>query len=132
MQLHAPNLRVYTKNPNYVTLQLPSSPKANIAKFTGQNPKLSNRLFVSGSSNTFCGCTFKPRGLFGDPGLGRSSTTRLLLRRSNFRRSGTLALRERSRGSSRGWTRNSQLRTELRVSWQCPCRRDNSDEHTQV
>lgn len=112
---HAPKFEgIHDESLTYAMLQMPSmlaSPHS-----TYQNPKLSNKLFVSGSSNTFCGGTFKPRGWFGDLGLGRSSTTRLLLRRSIFRRSGTLALWECSRGSSWGWTRNSQLRTKFKVS----------------
>lgn len=109
-----------------------STSTANHPLPPGQNPKLSNKLSVSGSSKTFCGGAFKPRGCLGDSGLGRSSTTKLLRRRSIFRRSGTLALRDCLRGSSCCWTRNSQLRTKWKVSWPCSlCRfpRDDSNEH---
>lgn len=88
-----------------------------------QNPKLSNKLFASGSSNTFSGGESKPRMICGtgapDPGLGRSSTTRLLLRLSIFcGRSGMLGFRmwwrclaELGCCWSWGWVRNSQFRT---------------------
>ena len=91
-------------------------------------PKLSIKLFASGSSNTCCGggggCC-----CCGDPGPGPcrwSSTTRLLRRRSNFRGSDILFLRWFSGSGDSGsgccsdsWSRNSQLRTILtqEVSW---------------
>ena len=54
---------------------------------TIQNPKESSSEFAVGSSNTFVGGGLKVGVLmaFGDPGDGRSVTTRLLLLRSILR-----------------------------------------------